>query len=388
MPYLNIKTYLGFGDTLHSRLVLVSWLPPILILLMFIGSWGLQSWVRCECCERPPDKVALLPPDASPKPPDVHQSGKKRRPLKKQLRDAWFATMPAAVWLGFFISVPISSYAFLAIRECSCFWLGDDVMGSYGTVCFSPADYSLRCPTADGPPEFRNSSLTGSLSDHELRLYSDTTNVAYGAIGVYAFGVPLAFALLLWYCRHNISGKSNPTRLSRSLSFLYSEYRERFFLWELWVTAQKQILVGVLSLSMFQPGQPVQLLLAIVFTLFSLLLVGWFHPYRKPKLNLLAVLSSASLQFIFLTFLTFELSGRYGVRLKGPVSSSKSRALLMPLPPACSRYGVPRAVERGHLQHRRSLCRCAGRCFRRVVCSSRVLRSAAHCALDAYRRRS
>ena len=321
MPYLNIKTYLGFGDTLHSRLVLVSWLPPILILLMFIGSWGLQSWVRCECKapdktpDKTIDKAALLP-----------QSGKKPRPLKKQLRDAWFSTMPAAIWLGFFISVPISSYAFLAIRECSCFWLGDDVMGNYGTVCFSPADYSLRCPTTDGPPEFRDSSLNGSLSalndslsDRELRLYSDTTNVAYGAIGVYAFGVPLAFALLLWYCRHNISGKSNPTRLSRSLSFLYSEYRERFFLWELWVTAQKQILVGVLSLSMFQPGQPVQLLLALVVTLFSLLLVGWFHPYRNAGLNFLAVLSSASLQFIFLAFLTFELSGRYGIRVEGPV---------------------------------------------------------------------
>ena len=61
MPYLNIKTYLGFGDTLHSRLVLVSWLPPILILLMFIGSWGLQSWVRCECCEGPADKASSRP---------------------------------------------------------------------------------------------------------------------------------------------------------------------------------------------------------------------------------------------------------------------------------------------------------------------------------------
>lgn len=289
----------------------------MLIFLMFIAVWGHQSW---EHREGSAEKASNVPPNASKKLSATHASTRAPRPLKVQLQDAWFAIMPAAVWLGFFISVPVSSYAFLAIRECDCFWLRDDEIMPNATICFSPADYSLRCPAEDGSPEFVNATSSGSLSDSELHLYLGTMSVARGVIFVYAIGVPLMFAFLLCYCRRNISGKDNPTRLSRSLSFLYSEYREQFYLWELWVTFQKQFLVGVLSLSTFQPGQPVQLLLAIVFTLISLLLVGWFHPYRKVKLNVLAVLSSASLQFIFLTFLTFELSGRYGIQMQGPVS--------------------------------------------------------------------
>lgn len=91
------------------------------------------------------------------------------------------------------------------------------------------------------------------------------------------------------------------------------------YYWELLITLKKQVLVGWLSLSFFRPGNPIQLLVAIVGTLFYLMLVGWVQPFRRPGLNFLAVVSSASLQFIFLAFLSFELSDQYGIALEGPV---------------------------------------------------------------------
>ena len=241
--------------------------------------------------------------------------------------DAWFTVLPTVVAFLFFISVPISSYAFVAVRECDCFVQHGEA-GMDHTVCFSQADYDLRCPASAGPSSVHDAN--SSLPADQYQLYNDTTTAAYVAIGVYAVFVPVLFATLLVYCRHSISGKKKPTRLSQSLSFLYSEYHEKFFWWELAVTAQKQYLVGVLSLSMFEPGHPIQLLLAIVFLMFFLMFVGWFQPYRKAHLNVLAVLSTASLQFIFLAFLSFELSTKYGIQMAGPVRVRPCTLLLVP----------------------------------------------------------
>lgn len=83
------------------------------------------------------------------------------------------------------------------------------------------------------------------------------------------------------------------------------------------MTLQKQTLVGFLSPSAFSPGEPIQLLIAIVVTLLSLLFVGWFQPYRKAGLNFLAHLSSTSLQFIFIVFLSFGLANKCGIKMHG-----------------------------------------------------------------------
>ena len=163
--------------------------------------------------------------------------------LRQAFVSAWYAILPPVVWLAFFISVPISSFAFLAVRECDCFWLYDDVGTINGTICFSTADYSLRCPASAGSYTYKQNAthLPDSLSPEERALYEETIVAANVGIYMYAFGVPAIFAGLLLYCRRNIEGPLDPTRLSQALSFLYSEYRDGFYAWELLVTLQKQV---------------------------------------------------------------------------------------------------------------------------------------------------
>ena len=139
--------------------------------------------------------------------------------------------------------MPISSFAFLAVRECDCFWLYDDVGTINETICFSTADYSLRCPASAGSYKYQQNAthLSDSLSHKELALYEETIVAAHVGIYMYAIGVPAIFAGLLLYCRRNIEGPLDPTSLSQALSFLYSEYRDGFYAWELLVTLQKQV---------------------------------------------------------------------------------------------------------------------------------------------------
>ena len=294
VPYLDLRAWLGWSNGLKPRLLLVAVLPPISLAII-----GLCQWIRQSILLR------RRPKSTSP-----------CKMLRKALMLALIDVMPWVVFVAFFVMIPISSFAFLSVRECDCFLLNETVSGApIETLCFSPMDYSLRCPPRYGSGDFRR--RLGQLYDtgrivnddgHDEELFLSTMRIAWATISFYAGVVPLTFGVLLWASRRSeVDGVQ--TRLSRALSFLYDEYRDGYYCWELLVTAQKLCLVGVLSLSYFSPGHPLQLLCALVISLLYQMLVGWCHPFRKPGLNLLAVFSAASLQFIFITFLSFELSG-------------------------------------------------------------------------------
>jgi hypothetical protein len=215
----------------------------------------------------------------------VHQYYDPRTAQRCSKVGPFIRMLPTAIFLFFVVSIPISSFAFLAVRECDCFCLTN------GTICFSPADYSLECPAKAGPPDWRSSCnhTDGHLgrTSHEMRLYTETTAIAWAAIIIYSVAVPLAFALALRFCRSVVMGLQRPTLLSNALDFLHAEYREPFYLWEVVMMLQKQVLVGWLSLSYFGPGHPRQILLALVVTLFYLVAIAYFNPYHSIGLNIL-----------------------------------------------------------------------------------------------------
>lgn len=133
VPYLDLKAWAGFGNLLENRLWIVCLIPPALIIPAFLVAVGMQLYA----------KRRLHPSDAQ-----------GIEGLRQAFVSAWIAILPPVVWLAFFISVPISSFAFLAVRECDCFWLYDDVGTSNETICFSTADYSLRCPASAGSYQY------------------------------------------------------------------------------------------------------------------------------------------------------------------------------------------------------------------------------------------
>ena len=70
-------------------------------------------------------------------------------------------------------------------------------------MCFSTADYSLRCPASAGSFPFQNASsdFDDSLTPTERVAYDETVVAAKVGVFLYAVGVPLTFLLLLLYCR-------------------------------------------------------------------------------------------------------------------------------------------------------------------------------------------
>jgi len=213
------------------------------------------------------------------------------------------AALPVLVLLFFFLSPPISSFAFFVVRDCDC---SEPATSDAQRFCFMPVDLSVQCPP-DG-----KGLLSPLIADYPM--YLDSQDVAWGAIWAYAVGPPLVFGALLCASRHAITGTS--TTLSLSLSFLYREYRDSLWFWELIVSFLKQCLVGFLSLSVFDPGSPMQLLTATVLTTSYLALVGWVQPYRVRQTNALAVISTAVMQFLFLAFLAYEIQNK-GLALGG-----------------------------------------------------------------------
>ena len=59
---------------------------------------------------------------------------------------------------------------------------------------------------------------------------------------------------------------------SRSLSLLHKEYEPRYFFWEIMELTRKLILVGVASLELVRPGSVTQLYMALIASVFFLVL--------------------------------------------------------------------------------------------------------------------
>ena len=78
------------------------------------------------------------------------------------------------------------------------------------------------------------------------------------AITIYPVGLFLLNALLL-FCARTAILSAQPTALSRSLSFLHSEYEPNFFWWELMEMGRRFVLVGLLVVWPFAQGSIMQL---------------------------------------------------------------------------------------------------------------------------------
>ena len=227
---MDLKAWISWSNTLKARLELVSafpgivWLAAFLCLCMYYIAALTKNWRK----NVDPSARSLLDAPANP------DSTCRRclSILRAALDSAWFMILPPTVWVAFVVSVPISSFAFLAVRDCDCFLLYDLHTGEpTNSICFSPADYSLICPVGAFSAKERSflagpsaPSVPAIISEADHQLYSGTIAVAWTTIAIFAIGVPCVFAFVLVWKRHAIEG--TPTRLSTALSFLYAEYRE------------------------------------------------------------------------------------------------------------------------------------------------------------------
>ena len=183
-----VEAFLGLDNNLKSRLLAVTLVPPSAVVPVVLSLFVWKCVVRQLRVRRSP---APTPPGASDArhghDPPSSEINTSRQEWRRLLSSSWFFVLGPSVWLAFLISVPISSSAFLAIRQCECFWLRDPATAALkGALCFSPADYTLKCPSTAGPTEFWQNAtgLPESLTPDEAQLYDDTRAAAWLAISL------------------------------------------------------------------------------------------------------------------------------------------------------------------------------------------------------------
>jgi hypothetical protein len=151
--------------------------------------------------------------------------------------------------------------------------------------------------------------------------YQSIRFTAHAALVVYAFGVLIFFAVLLFACRHAVRD-SKPSALSKSIAFLFREYEPWAFWWELAEMIRRLVLIGFFIL--IPPrGSIKQIAIGAVFCCAFLLLQTQAAPFLTRRDDCLASCCSFTLLIFFICCLLFKvdaLQTDHGPVRNGPAS--------------------------------------------------------------------
>jgi hypothetical protein len=131
-------------------------------------------------------------------------------------------------------------------------------------VSYLHADYSITC---DSP------------GHRHAEIYSIVLIV------LVAIGIPALYLRLLFPHKHDILSGGNES--PRHLDFLHSDYKPRFWFWEVVVITLKLLMTGFAV--WFAPGSLMQIIIGMLVLLLYTLLVNTYKPYRSHAHNGLAV---------------------------------------------------------------------------------------------------
>ncbi len=173
-------------------------------------------------------------------------------------------------------------YEFWAEFEVTGSSLGDGMENEHIVQGFLKADVDVRCG-----------------SDDHIR----TQAIASAAVVLYAFGMIVLYASLLYLGRHAITTGRCETSLSRAIKFLYHEYKPDFFWWEIIEMLRRLVLVGGMVL---MQGSTMQLIIGTLFSLMFMLFQLQVQPFTNMFDGYLATTCSFSLVVIFLCAYAFK----------------------------------------------------------------------------------
>ena len=135
--------------------------------------------------------------------------------------------------------------------------------------------------------------------------------VASGFLVLYIAGIPLFMFLLLWKNKehlHNVSSKKH-LRTKNSLGGLYLQYEPDYWWFELMILLNKTIMCG--GLVVMSPGTASQVLCAILFMMFHLLVVLKLSPFVKDSEDVSSVAAAMGLTLIYIGALMKMLEDAY-----------------------------------------------------------------------------
>ena len=118
------------------------------------------------------------------------------------------------------------------------------------------------------------------------------------AIGMWAVGVPLFYAVLLHAATRESCLTVDRRELRKRLGMLIGDYQGQFIGWEMVAIAHKLTLTGFLAL--YRPGTVAQIFVACVVGLTIGAVQTLASPYRTPSDNYFAFFTSCMLQLVLL----------------------------------------------------------------------------------------
>ena len=132
--------------------------------------------------------------------------------------------------------------------------------------------------------------------------HDDVISLSSLAIAIYPVGTWLLNAALLFFARKAITSRK-PSPLSRSIAFLFREYKPELFWWELVEMSRRLVLIGVMVL---YQDRMMQLLAGTLLTTVFLLLCVQAAPYEELADSYLASVTSFSLVVLFVCCVAFK----------------------------------------------------------------------------------
>jgi hypothetical protein len=203
--------------------------------------------------------------------------------VQRVKRVRWSALF-RALFMILFIAYPSVSQKILRTFRCR------EVEGRY----YLAADMRLQCYTREW---------------YGYALYAFIMGV------VYVVGLPLSIAIILVVRRHKLFG-DNSAETRRVYGFLYEAYGPVAWWWEVEELLRKLFLTALVVL--MDPGTPLQVTLAVLFSGWAHVLHAMYKPWRlsaKASENATYMVQHASLfvtSFVFLMGLLFKVEGVSG----------------------------------------------------------------------------
>ena len=153
------------------------------------------------------------------------------------------------------------------------------------------------------------SYLTASLDvECSTEGHASIRNLAVFFICLWPVGMMLLYVGLLWGCRRAVL-EHKPNALSCATSFLWKEYDDQYFWWELVELSKKLVLTNVLLVIDTEQGSTklVRLFVAFLVSLIGLTLTLFAQPFKRKSDDLLNVVAQLILVIFFVTGILIKL---------------------------------------------------------------------------------
>eukprot|EP00964_Phaeocystis_antarctica_P030644 scaffold17321_cov70-Phaeocystis_antarctica.AAC.5 len=193
---------------------------------------------------------------------------------KGSIKNVALRSLEAAVFISFCVLPSVTRSLFLAL-QCQRFGF-DDLTSE--TKSYLTASLDIEC--------------TGSGAHQPI------IALAVGFIVLWPLAMPLLYALLLYRCRQSIQDH-RPSPLSRAIRFLWSDYEDGYYWYEMIALTKKLVLTNfVLFINFGGNDQLLRLLVGQLIALLDLALQQQTQPFRKRSDDAL----SCVVQLMFVLF--------------------------------------------------------------------------------------